>query len=93
VRVQLSLVLLAVVSQQLIPTVDGNLAPAMEVMLVTPAISNMIRRARGTRSTTRSMPAAQRAWFRWTRTSCACTGAGESRANTRFPTHQSGPDG
>lgn len=47
VRVQLSMVLLAVVSQQLIPCVDGGLAPAMEVMLVTPAISNMIREAKG----------------------------------------------
>jgi twitching motility protein PilT len=47
VRVQLSMVLLAVVSQQLIPTVDGALAPAMEVMLVTPAISNMIREGKG----------------------------------------------
>jgi twitching motility protein PilT len=47
VRVQLSMVLLAVVSQQLIPTVDGALAPAMEVMLVNPAISNMIREGRG----------------------------------------------
>ena len=47
VRVQLSMVLLAVVSQQLIPTVDGGLAPAMEVMVVTPAISNMIREGKG----------------------------------------------
>ncbi len=47
VRVQLSMVLLAVVSQQLIPTVDGGLTAAMEVMLVTPAISNMIREGKG----------------------------------------------
>ena len=47
VRVQLSMVLLAVVSQQLIPALDGGLAPAMEVMLVTPAISNMIREGKG----------------------------------------------
>ncbi len=47
VRVQLSMVLLAVVSQQLIPTVDGGLAPAMEVMVVSPAISNMIREGKG----------------------------------------------
>ena len=43
VRVQLSMVLQAVVSQQLIPTVDGGLVPAFEVMLVDSAISNMIR--------------------------------------------------
>ncbi len=47
VRVQLSMVLLAVVSQQLIPTVDNGLVPAMEVMLVTPAIANMIREGKG----------------------------------------------
>jgi twitching motility protein PilT len=47
VRVQLSMVLLAVISQQLIPTPDGGLAPAMEVMLVNPAIANMIREGKG----------------------------------------------
>ena len=41
--VQLSMVLNAVVSQQLIPTVDGGVAPAFEIMTVTPAIRNMIR--------------------------------------------------
>ena len=43
VRVQFSLVLQAVVSQQLIPTVDGSLTPAFEVMIVNNAIQNMIR--------------------------------------------------
>lgn len=43
VRVQLSLVLRAVVSQHLIPTIDGGLYPAFEVMMVTPAIQSMIR--------------------------------------------------
>ena len=43
VRMQLSLVLQAVVSQQLIPTLSGDLAPAFEIMLVDSAISNMIR--------------------------------------------------
>lgn len=43
VRVQLSMVLQAVISQQLIPTVDGSLAPAFEVMLANSAIANMIR--------------------------------------------------
>lgn len=40
---QLSTVLNAVVSQQLVPTVDGKMVPALEVMTVTPAIRNMIR--------------------------------------------------
>ena len=41
--VQLSMVLQAVVSQQLIPATDGTQVPAFEVMTVTPAIRNMIR--------------------------------------------------
>ena len=41
--VQLSTVLTAVVSQQLIPAIDGSLVLAYEVMTVTPAIRNLIR--------------------------------------------------
>ncbi|MCI9659485.1 MAG: PilT/PilU family type 4a pilus ATPase [Lachnospiraceae bacterium] len=40
---QLSLVLQAVVSQQLIPTVQGTLIPAFELMTATPDIRSMIR--------------------------------------------------
>ena len=47
VRVQLSMVLEAVVSQQLIPTVDGKLVPAFEIMLVNSAIRNLIREGKG----------------------------------------------
>ncbi|MCD2491442.1 PilT/PilU family type 4a pilus ATPase [Lacrimispora sp. NSJ-141] len=43
IAVQLSMVLRAVVSQQLVPTVDGRLIPVFERMTVTPAIRNMIR--------------------------------------------------
>ena len=43
VRMQLSMVLQAVVSQQLIPTVDGGVVAAFEIMLVDHAIANMIR--------------------------------------------------
>ncbi|MEN6634415.1 MAG: PilT/PilU family type 4a pilus ATPase [Clostridiaceae bacterium] len=43
IRVQLSMVLRAVVSQQLLSTVDGGLEPAFEIMLVNSAIQNMIR--------------------------------------------------
>ena len=46
IRIQLSMVLRAVVSQQLIPSVDGSLVPAFEVMLLTPAIRNMIRESK-----------------------------------------------
>lgn len=43
IAVQLAMVLQAVVSQQLLPTVDGGLVPAFEIMVVNPAIRNMIR--------------------------------------------------
>lgn len=43
VRVQLSMVLQAVVSQQLVPSVSGELVPAFEVMVVNRAIANLIR--------------------------------------------------
>ena len=43
IAVQLSMVLQAIVSQQLVPDVNGNVIPAFEIMTVTPAIRNMIR--------------------------------------------------
>ncbi len=43
IAIQLSTVLNAVVSQQLVPTVNGDMVPAFEIMTVTPAIRNMIR--------------------------------------------------
>ncbi len=43
IALQLSMVIKAVVSQQLVPAFDGRLVPAFEVMTVTPAIRNMIR--------------------------------------------------
>jgi twitching motility protein PilT len=43
ISVQLSSVLSAVVSQQLLPTKDGTVVPAFEILIVTPAIRNMIR--------------------------------------------------
>lgn len=46
IRVQLSMVLQAVVSQQLVPGIDGKPVPAFEVMLCNNAISNMIREAK-----------------------------------------------
>jgi len=42
-RVQLAMVLEAVISQQLLKTVDGKLIPAFEVMINTPAVRNQIR--------------------------------------------------
>lgn len=43
VAIQLSMVLQAVISQQLVPDVDGNNIPVFEIMRLTPAIRNMIR--------------------------------------------------
>ena len=43
IAIQLSMVLQAVVSQQLVPSVDGHVVPAFEIMTVTPAIRTMIR--------------------------------------------------
>ena len=46
IRVQLSMVLKAVVSQRLVPTVDGGRVPVFEVMAANAAIQNLIRDGR-----------------------------------------------
>ena len=46
IRIQLSMVLQTVISQQLIPTEDGKLAPVFEIMHLNSAIRNMIRDAK-----------------------------------------------
>jgi twitching motility protein PilT len=43
IRMQLSLVLRAVVSQQLVPTKEGGVTPAFEIMVANTAIRNLIR--------------------------------------------------
>lgn len=43
IALQLSMTLETVISQQLVPTVDGKLIPVFEVMTATPAIRNLIR--------------------------------------------------
>ena len=43
IAVQLSMVLQAVISQQLVPSSDEKMIPVFEIMTVTPAIRNMIR--------------------------------------------------
>ncbi|MDL2232477.1 PilT/PilU family type 4a pilus ATPase [Ruminococcaceae bacterium OttesenSCG-928-L11] len=45
IRIQLSMVLQAVVSQQLLPTTDG-IVPAFEIMLANGAVRNMIRESK-----------------------------------------------
>lgn len=46
IRVQLSMVLQAIVSQQLIPTLDAKIAPAFEVLIANNAVRNMIRESK-----------------------------------------------
>lgn len=46
IRVQLSMLLQTVISQQLIPDVDGGLIPAFEIMHVNNAIRNLIRESK-----------------------------------------------
>lgn len=43
VRVQLASVVTAIISQRLIPTIDGLLTPAFEILVATPAVKNCIR--------------------------------------------------
>lgn len=43
IRIQLSMILQAVISQQLVPTVDGGILPAYEIMFANSALRNMIR--------------------------------------------------
>ena len=46
IRIQLSMVLQAVISQQLVPAVDGTVVPAFEIMYPNNAIRNMIRESK-----------------------------------------------
>lgn len=46
IRIQLSMVLEAVVSQQLVPDINGKLIPAFEIMTVNSAIRNLIRESK-----------------------------------------------
>ncbi len=46
VRIQLAMVLQAVISQQLIPSTQGTLVPAFEIMICNNAIRNMIRESK-----------------------------------------------
>lgn len=43
IAIQLASVLQAVVSQKLLPSIDGRMVPAFEIMVVTPAIRNLVR--------------------------------------------------
>ena len=43
ILLQLSMVLKTVISQELVPKVDGTLVPVFEIMTMTPAIKNLVR--------------------------------------------------
>jgi twitching motility protein PilT len=43
IRTQLASVITAVISQRLVPTIDGKLTPAFEILVATPAVKNCIR--------------------------------------------------
>ena len=46
IRVQLASTLVGIVSQRLIPRVSGGLIPAVEILIATPAVRNLIREAK-----------------------------------------------
>lgn len=46
IRTQLAMVMQAVISQQLIPSVDGGLVPAFEIMFFNSAVRNLVREAK-----------------------------------------------
>jgi len=46
IRVQLSTVITAIVSQRLIPAIDGGRIPIFEILIATPAVRNVIRDAK-----------------------------------------------
>jgi twitching motility protein PilT len=46
IRVELSVSLIGIISQKLVPSIDGRLVPAYELMLNTPAVAHSIREGR-----------------------------------------------
>lgn len=46
IRVQLAMVLQTVISQQLVPTIDGGLTPVFEIMHLNNAVRNMVRESK-----------------------------------------------
>lgn len=46
IRVQLAMILQTVISQQLVPDIDGNLIPVFEIMHLNNAVRNMIRESK-----------------------------------------------
>lgn len=65
IRVQLSMVLQAVVSQQLISCKDGRVVPAFEIMLCNPRSGTMIREPKPLKSIPLFFHPAAREWWAW----------------------------
>ena len=71
VRMQLSMVLQAVISQQLVPTLDGKQTPAFEIMYTNPAIKNLIREAKTHQIDSAIQAGAAQVYVPWTQACCA----------------------
>jgi twitching motility protein PilT len=87
IRTQLAMVLEGVISQQLIPGVDGRLVPAFEVMAVTPAVRNMIRESKAyqldnviAQSAAEGMCTMDQSVLRLAQTGCISTGEAMRRS-------------
>ena len=87
IRLQLSMVLQAVISQQLVPGVDGTPIPVFEIMYSTLAIRNMIReKQKRISSMPPSLPARRRACAPWTWRLRTLYGKSASQRRRRFTT-------
>jgi twitching motility protein PilT len=81
VRMQLSVALQGIVTQQLLPTADGSSRiVACEVLVPTPAVRNLIREGKTIRSIPPFRPRARSGCRRWTPTSHSSCGWARSRA-------------
>ena len=75
----LSAAIIGVLVQALLPRKPKGLVAAYEMLVVTPAIANLIREARPTASTRRFRPAASTACSCWTTPCSTCGGSGSVR--------------
>src|SRR4051794_5230251 len=82
IRMMLSVSLQGILTQQLLPTADGaGRTVAVEALIPTPAVRNLIREARRTRSTRPCRRAAPTACRRWTLRWPSCAARARSRAS------------
>lgn len=65
IKIQLSLVLDCIVSQQLLQREGGGMIPAVEIMKIVPAIQNMIRDSKNYQIDNVIQTSGDWGWFRW----------------------------